>query len=515
MAFLQPQAFGKSANDSGDSADSRHPDYIAMIPRYKLINALKGGSEAMRFYPEYLPKFPKEDDTIYSRRLAKAFLDPSFAVAIESHTGKPFSHEIVVEGFSEDPRLAPLIDNTDGEGNDITEFTKRVFEDADSYGKSHILVDYSASDAVSRKDEMDSETRATLVHIKCLDLFFWDTDGDGMTEIRYHREATEAYGSFGRRQVKEIVRWTRDRWEVYRKTSVATEAQNEQQANQEKLDTSSSEWALFNSGRNSLGVVPLVNIYFKRTGAMRADPPNYELAELNLLHYQDNSDQRRLEEIARVGILFAKGFDADELKDFSINSNYLAKSGNEEAELSVVEHTGAAVGIGKESIKAIEEKMRELSLKPEINRSSGDVTASEVISNSFNSCSDLLNWTIATEKGLLKAMDLAYKYIGAKKSEEFKLSVYKDFVIVGNVSDLPVLIDAKREGILPASTVRYEMKRRGSIDIQHDLKKMEAEVAKEQKEAAEFNLKNEAATAKITQESTDEDTSDTNPTDNE
>ena len=34
--------------DEGNSIDSRHPSYIAMGPKYRLINTLLGGSAAMR-----------------------------------------------------------------------------------------------------------------------------------------------------------------------------------------------------------------------------------------------------------------------------------------------------------------------------------------------------------------------------------------------------------------------------------------------------------------------------------
>jgi len=187
------------SSDDGEQVNSRHPDYIAMGPKYRLINHLLGGRAAMKLAAqEYLPMFPKEKDEVYLKRLQNVFVNPSFGVAVESHSSKPFSQKIVVEKHSEDPRLKGLITNTDGQGNDLTEFGKRLFVDADQYGMTHILTDFNASKAVSLQEEMEEANTARLVHIKCLDLFYWDADDEGLLEVRYHREATVRKGTFGK-----------------------------------------------------------------------------------------------------------------------------------------------------------------------------------------------------------------------------------------------------------------------------------------------------------------------------
>ena len=468
-----------SSNDDGDQVDSRHPDYIAMGAKYRLINRILGGRVAMQGAgTEYLPMFPNEKEEVYRRRLNNVFINPSFSVAVESHSSKPFSQKIVVENHAEDARLAGLINDTDGQGNDLTEFGKRLFVDADQYGMTHILADFNASEAVSLQQEREEGNTARLVHIKCLDLFFWDADSNGLTEIRYHREATVTKGHFGKKQVKQIVRWLRNSWEVWeqdQEDAVTVKDTNGKDA--KKIDPQQTEgWKITSSGVNSLGKIPLTTIYFKRTGFMTAEPPNYELAEVVLEHYQDMSDQKRLEAIARIGLLTATGYDPKELEGFSVSSNSLLMAANPDAKMAVVEHSGTAVKVGRDSLGILEDKMEELSLKPELNRTSGDVTASEVLSNSFNSMSDLMSWTAAVETGLHEAFSMAYDFIGASLAEDFKLVVYKDFVVVGNVADIPSLIQAVDAGVLSEDVVAFELKRRGSIDISHDLTKMRGEI---------------------------------------
>lgn len=509
--YYQHYGLGNTSVDDGESVASRHPQYIANIEKYDLINTLLGGSSAMRAAgTRFLPRFENEEASSYATRLERSFLNPSFSVAIESHASKPFSVPVVVENHSEDLRLASLIDNTDGQGNDLTEFSKRLFTDADSYGMTHILADYSVSDAQSLGEEIASGAGVNLVHIRCLDLFYWDAElvngKHRLTEIRYFRDSVVPHGPFGKKQVRQVVRWMANNWEVWQKVSDTNQvAQDRNEKDLERMANTIGDWELVETGVNTLGEIPLTTIYFKRTGFMEAEPPNYELAETVLEHYQDMSDQKNLESVARVGMLFASGFDEDETKGISIGPKVLIQSENTEASLKVVEHTGAAVSVGRNSLKILEDKMEELSLKPEINRTSGDVTASEVLTNSFNSSSELIYWSLAIQDGLKQAFINAYKWIGATPSDDFLVNIYTDFTIVGNMSDIPVLIDSHREGIIDQKTVLVEMIRRGSLDTRHSVEG----IMDATKQEADDKMKRDVELAKATQpkESDEEDSS--------
>lgn len=486
-----------TSGDDGGQIDSKHPSYAAMGTKYTLVNRLLGGRPAMQGEgTAYLPMFPNEKEDVYRLRLSNTFLNPAFSVAVESHSSKPFSQKIVLEGHIDDKRLAGLVDNTDGQGNDLTEFGKRLFVDGDQYGMTHILADFNVSHAETLQQEEAEGNTARLVHVKCLDLFYWDSDDKGLTEIRYHREATVPNGTFGKKQVKQIVRWSRERWEIWQEDDGDTlHVKDNVGKDYEKVNSQPTEWKIIDSGNHSFGRIPLTTIYFKRTGFMTSEPPNYELAETVLEHYQDMSDQKRLESVARIGILTASGYQPDELKGFSISSNSLIQGQSPDAEINVVEHTGAAVKVGRDSLKILEDRMETLSLKPEVNRTSGDVTASEVTSNAFNSCSDLLSWTAAVESGLQEAFAMTYAFINQDVPDDFKLSVYKDFVIVGTVADLGSMIQAKEAGILSAKVVAFEFKRRSVIAIEHDLDEMISDVEADEQKKMNMAIETAKATA--------------------
>ena len=304
-------------------------------------------------------------------------------------------------------------------------------------------------------------------------------------------------------------------WEVWQKTDASEiNAHDRNEKDQERLSKSSGEWEMIETGVNTLGEIPLTTIYFKRTGFMEAEPPNYELAETVLEHYQDMSDQKNLESVARVGMLFASGFSDKETDNICIGPKVLIESENTEAQLSVVEHSGTAVNVGRNSLKILEDKMEELSLKPEINRTSGDVTASEVLTNSFNASSELIYWSLAIEDGINQAFKKAYKWVGVEVPEDFLVNVYTDFTIVGNMSDIPVLIDSHREGIIDQKTVLIEMVRRGSLDSRHSIDG----IMKATEEEANKKMERDVELAKATQpkeDDSEEDDDSSVPTDDD
>ncbi|WP_122454739.1 DUF4055 domain-containing protein [Pseudomonas viridiflava] len=76
---------------------------------------------------------------------------------------------------------------------------------------------------------------------------------------------------------------------------------------------------------------------------------------MNVQHYQESSDQSNILRIARVPVLFASGVVDDAA--IAIGSEYAIK-GETGVDLKYVEHSGAAIGDGRDSLKDLEAKMQ-------------------------------------------------------------------------------------------------------------------------------------------------------------
>ena len=71
--------------------------YLAMLPNWKLVDTLNGGTRAMREAGgEYLPKEPGESHDAYTVRLSRTFLFPGLKRSIQALVGKVFSKPITV-----------------------------------------------------------------------------------------------------------------------------------------------------------------------------------------------------------------------------------------------------------------------------------------------------------------------------------------------------------------------------------------------------------------------------------
>jgi len=375
-----------------DSIASKHPDYIRFENENKLASTLMDGTEAMRLQQTtYLPKFPKEEDTAYSTRLAATFLNPAFSDAITKQSAKPFSRPVTVEGIdSISSRLTGITEDIDGRGTSMTALGKKAFSSAATYRRVFLFTDFSQVDLpenATKLDEAKAGGRTSTFIIRDVDMFNWSYDDDGSySEVRYYATEMVNSGKFGKKSQSVIYRWFKTYWEKYIEMS-------EEDADDKFIELSGSKnWQLVGGGPNGLGAIPIEEVVLRDERTTNA-----ELAETVLEHYQEQSDQKSIVRFSRTGVWLATGFAEGELDGFSIGPSSLVEGQDPDSKLAVVEHTGTAVAIGRAELQILEDRMEALSLKPMVQRSSGDVTATEVSTNSVSACSDIRSWGILVQ----------------------------------------------------------------------------------------------------------------------
>ena len=418
-----------------------HKTYTAAAPIRTMIAALMEGTDAMRKAGElFLPPYPAEKEPQWQDRLRRSTLFAALSDTIDRHSGRPFGQPVTVDGLEGSP-LESLLDDADAEGSDLTSFAKAVWIDAEANGMSHIFVDMpEAVEAQTRADELEARLSPRFIHIPCAALFNWAHRGGGagakvLTEARWRSGDT-------------IMRWTLNAWEEFKRDDAG-------------------QWVVSRSGANQFGMIPLVTVYFRRTGLMQARPPLKGLAELNLQHWQDSSDQRNIESVARCGLLFAKGFTDEQVAQIKVGPKALISAGRD-ADLRVVEHSGSAVSIGREAIKHLETQMETLGMKPEVSRSI-DSTATGAVINESQATTDLAAWALEIERALAACFVLASSLSGSPLPDGFKLSVYRDFAVAGRAQDMAVLVQMGTSGLLSPQAVQRESMRRGLLAPDHDI----------------------------------------------
>ena len=305
--------------------------YNSMATKWPLIEDLWGGTMTMRRGErQWLPIEPKEEEQMYRNRLDRSILFNAFRATIDRLVSKPFSHAVTISEISGPDKLLSIEDDVDGTGKNLTQFSRELFESGLKYGLSHTLIDFTRiSDNVeTKKDEDSIGTRPFFIHVEPTQLIFWDIQNDPITqvptlnEIRIRELSIEKVGKFSDKLIETIRVFKKSAWEVW------------------TFNTEAEEYQKTDGGDNSLGIIPLVTFYVRRTGPLTGTPPFEDLAWLNLAHWQSYSDQRNILRFARTGILFGAGFREDEFSGVAWGPNTFIKSTDPETKLTTVEYEG-------------------------------------------------------------------------------------------------------------------------------------------------------------------------------
>ncbi len=456
--------------DPNSEIDAPSAAYLNMSLCWELIHDLLGGSDAMRTAAnKWLSQEPLEEDKSYKNRLARSFLYGAYRDTVAKIVSKPFSQPVEIIDNEKLPEpLGDMRYNIDKLGRNITQFAREVFEAGVIYGLTHILIDYPTSDGNvnTLADERETKTRPVFVHIKPTQLIGWQTRRDNagnavLTQIRISETRVEPAGLYGDQVVEYIRVYNAANWEIYRKAD-------------------EKEFTLYQRGEHTFGAVPLVTFYTDRAGFLTGTPPLSDLADLNLAHWQSNSDQRNILRFARTAVLLATGFKEDELEGaLAIGPNQVIKSGNENATLKYVEHSGAAIGAGQRDLERLEEQMEVLGLQPFMRRT-GTTTATERnISESKTDC-EVQAWIRELEGVLESAYEAAAKWVNAEIPEKFGIGITNDFgLTLRTQEDIAALIKMRQGNEISHETFLREIKRRGIFDetlnIEEEIDRLERE----------------------------------------
>ncbi|OBX06192.1 DUF4055 domain-containing protein [Gallibacterium genomosp. 3] len=425
------------------------PQFSKLHKQTKIIDDLLGGTETMRQAGEaYLYRMPLEDKESYQRRLDRSTLYPALNETLSQMVGRVFFKPIDVQNVNS-KLVDTFLPDVDMKGNNLDVFSSKWFNAALAYGVSYVLVDYTRTDgAVTLADELRAGARPYLVHIKPQSVLGFKTGRvngrEVITQFRYVETITIDKDEFTTEEIEQINVYEIGRVRKYQK---ATD-------NYELVD----DIELKIAGKR-LDFIPIVAFSTKNNGEfMLGEPPLMELAYLNIKHWQSQSDQDNIVNTARVPLLarFGANDDSDRVQvggsliDLPIDGD-----------LRYVEHSGAAIGAGQESLKALESQIQiagaSLLIKSEI-----AMTDSQNKEEHDKLISKLRLYANRFED----VLDLVLEYVGKWLS----IDNVGNVEITGNIdtdidtqSSIDSIIKLQTSGIISRQTAFNEAKRRGLI----------------------------------------------------
>lgn len=386
-------------------------DYKKSLPALEKMRAFKIGVEAMR-NEEYLFKAERETDRSYKLRKKLAALYNATDKTISAATGFIFRKPLVYEN------LDKVFDDKDVDNQKtiFNEFAKDLCNQGIYDGLAYILVDSPSTTARTRREEIENKIKPyfTIVNpINVINKRFARIGGDmKLIQVTIQETVTLPDGEFGEK--------TEDRYRVLRIGGGTVYKIGE---NDEKVELYS--W------NNSLNYIPLIPFYANKTGFFKAKPPFLDLADLNLIAFNMQSQLYKTMWMSATPVPVIYGDTAQDKsgQDIVISSDTALRfASKDRGGFEFVEFSGVAIEKMQSEIDRLEQRMALLGISL-LTKKDSPKTATEATIDLAQETSDLSSIALSLEWALNSAYNTYLEFAGKKPNKEDNLiRVNRDFV---------------------------------------------------------------------------------------
>ncbi len=442
--------------------------YEYMKPDWDLVNALLGGTKAMREAGEtYLPKHRREYSDDYKERLETNVLVNYFEWTLEGLVSKPFAE---APKFDKVPsEIEKHMDDIDLQGNDIVVFLRNWFREGYAKAFSHVLIEFprvqAREDGQPRtlEDDRKDGLRPYWVHVCPENIVFAHAEMingvETLTHVRILEEETVVDG-----------------WEekTIQRIRVLEPGRTQLWIVKDKKWTKEDEW------ETGLDFVPLVTFYSNgRESVMKAKPPLLDLAHMNVTHWQSSSDQRNCLTVARFPLLAGSGVSSEDADALVVGPNRLLTTTAPDGKFYYVEHTGAALTAGQKDLEALEGQMAAYGATY-LKEQTGTQTATARALDSAEAISPLKATTLVFADAVEQALDMHAAWMKLESGGEVEFNT--EFgLTMGDQAGLDVLFKTRQAKDISRSAYLDELKRRallkGDFDAEADQELLDEEAA--------------------------------------
>jgi len=257
--------------------------WVNMEPHWGLIEHLLGGTYKIRKgHRKFLPQEPRELDEAYDNRLQRSVLAPYYVRLERMLAGMLTRKPVRLDDVSD--QIREQLFDVDLQGNDLQTWLFSTTRVCIRYGHVGVLVDAPAAGQNGRPYYVTYTPR---------DILGWRTElADGeqkLTQLRLQEKILVPDGLYGEKEVVQIRVLTPGAFEIHQKDA-------------------KGDFRVVDEGRTSLSEIPFSVAYSNRMGVLESIPPLADIAELNLQHYQTQSDLANQLHISAVPMLAIFGF---------------------------------------------------------------------------------------------------------------------------------------------------------------------------------------------------------------
>lgn len=441
-----------------------------MAPKWAMIDALLGGTETMRAAGQtYLPQYEEESDKRYAARLAMTVLLNLTKFTLSNLVGRVFKNPIVFKDDVPKP-IKELTEDVNGQGDNVQVVAYRWFEQGFAKGLTHMLIDMPpkpvpAEGKVLTKAD-DVGRKPYWVHIAPENLLFaYSETVNGVEVLKQVHILEEVSTLRGYEEVCDIqVRVLKiGLYEIWKYKEVKVGGKLKKQ------------WYMASSGpmdikdKDGVAYIPLVTFYTKRKGLALSDLPLEDLAHLNVEHWQSKSDQRNILTAARFPILAMSGSTGEDESTgnrITIGPYNMLTTPDPQGRVYYVEHTGAAIGAGRQDLRDLEDQMA--SYGAQFLKKKADIeSATARILDSSETISELQAIALNFKDALEQALKVTADWMGIKEGGgSVELDAGLSLAIDG--TDLQTLTEARKNRDLSRKSYLTELRRRDVLSDDFD-----------------------------------------------
>lgn len=441
------------------------------------IDALSGGTPRMREKGEiYLPPDPHEveDRSIYRRRLARTTLFDAFGRTVQKLVDFPFAKPVAFTEETPEEFAERMQRDIDRSGSSITEFSRVLIDDCVRWGVAFFLCDLPTISEEQRAeltladDEALGLGKAYFSRIHPLNVIGWRVETvAGITRLKEVR-------------IKDVIEKENpeDPWCPKEVNIVKVYKPGLLEIHEEVKENT---FHLTEEIPTELDEIPLVAAYANKIEPLVSLPPLSSLAELNVSHWQNSSDQENFLHAARATILFGAGFEAGDLESIAWGPGITLTNSNEDASMKWVETEGRALAAGDVHLSKIEDRMEAAGLELLIKRRQLE-TATKTSQRASEAACLLQQIVVSVEEALEKGFKFAAEFENNPAIAESAVVIHKDFGLTDREGhDIKALLEARLAREISRKTYLTELKRRtlfDDLDVDEEILLLEAEEKK-------------------------------------
>ena len=466
--------------------------------RGELPRDLLGGTVAMQQAgARYVPKGHHEVDSVWQARIKAAVLVNIYKRTVGMLSGQVFSRDVSLdmgEGKDIPDPFASMREDIDLQGNGLSVWAAKFFEDAMNRGAAVLLVDFPHVTTRKREDgaleyqgadgawkpktaQADAENgwRPYFVHIRQTDLLGWrHATVNGcrvLTQLRFRERVTEEGGAWDveDHQIDQVRVLYPGRWEVWREV---------------ESGTNKKEWRLHDSGTTSLKVIPAIPLILGESeGGMCANPALEDLAHLNRRHWQATVDQYDLISWMRRPVWVGQNLlDGEGNPISSWGPASLLNSTGDNVKLESVSVSPEAVSSGQEELDNLKAEMSMFGMRLLMPRDV-ETTATTDRLNAAENDSTLKKWAMALKDVLEQGFVFAGMWVNITEDGVPSVAVNTEFHLLAGmtVDEIKAAVDM---GIVSKRLAFDELKRRGLVPDDADWLEIQVEIENDARQAS-------------------------------